>query len=142
MATRTKVKLDVIQWDVNDLRNGSLTVKGTLDGIPLLFLIDTGCSISMININYAKKHNVLKHFIEKDAVEHLIDMAGNRVTGSKILRSKNFKLGNRKFEQNFKVMKMNIDYRRKNESYHGIIGHDFFITHKTIINFEDLTLTI
>lgn len=134
--------MEIINWDSSDIFNSSPIIKAKIDMTTCLLLVDTGASVSFIDKKFLKKQHLLKTCIEKGEKMYLANMLGGVSKSTNVLRTKNLTFGDKKFEQEFQVIDLNIDHRNKALVYHGILGFDFLLRNKILLNFADLSFAI
>lgn len=139
---RRTLEMEIINWDKGDIFNSSPVIEARIDMTPCLLLIDTGASVSFIDNKFLKKQPLLKTFIEKGDTTFLCNMLGGVSKSTNIIKTKNLTFGGKTYEHQFQVLDLNIDHRNKELIYHGILGFDFLLRNKVVLNFSDLSFAI
>lgn len=139
---RHRFEMEIINWDNDDLFNSSPIIKAKIDMTTCYLLIDTGASISFIDKKFLDKQPLLKNFVEKGDRVYLSNMIGGVSKSTKIVRTKNLTFGGKKYEHDFNIVDLNISQENKELVYHGILGFDFLVKHKVVLNFSDFNFAI
>lgn len=134
-----KVKLDVGHFDDPEKNeyNIGLFLNALIEGYDVRLLVDTGASLSFLDQGWVKKHPRLKYFLSDDDFVYEVSATGSNVKSNKKLQVDKFKVGNRIFEQNFKILPLNIEDK---DAYIGIIGMDFLAKHQIIIDCKNFQI--
>ena len=139
---RSRVPIRLIQWDKTNPYNAVPIVEVKIDMTTCLLLIDTGASVSFLDAKFVETRPELKIFIEKGDIIEVDSFEKSNKKVSKVIHTKNLTIRNATFEHILYVMPLNISFKNKELNYHGILGSDFLLEHKAIINLENLTMTI
>jgi len=124
--------------------NYHIVIRGKIEKVPVLLVIDTGASHSCFDLNFIKSLNQDADIANNDGMNVGV---GSSDFESKITVIHNFKIGNLKIKD-YKVVlidleNINMAYRSiKLPEVHGIIGGDFLAKHCALINYQEKKLTL
>lgn len=138
---RRSIKLH--HWDnLEDSPNCCPILSCELDGVRVSLLIDTGASTSFLDLKFINKHPKLKKQVSLGKYDYDFNSLGGQNNTSKVLLTKNFSILSKQFEQEFKIMDLNLPKNSGTYPYVGILGFDFIVHHKITLNFKDFIITI
>jgi len=132
------IKQNYFTIKLTQIRSGHLTMKGKVNDVKALFILDTGASATVLDYNQVKDFNLL------DVERHEEDVQG---IGGPMAR---FNVGkvSMKFENqevqspmlsiiDLKIVNDSINMMYKNPKIiHGVIGADLLFKHKAIIDYS------
>lgn len=135
-----------IKFEVVDLEpeNCHIVVKAKIDGNPLNLVLDTGASHSCFDLSFVQD---LKPDIDMEDNEGLNVGVGASDFESKLSTIHNLKMG-RFLLPSYDVVL--LDMSNINKAYeamkkplvHGIIGSDFFVRYRAVIDYDQKILSI
>lgn len=119
--------MDLVELPIVTFYNGSKKLN---------FLLDTGCTNSIINESVLPEVN----YKETDSTISTFGMEGNSIDSSMCIINIYYRKNN--FEDEFSIINMDEAFNRiKAESgvqIHGILGSKFFEKYKYVLDFKDL----
>lgn len=132
-----KTKLKIVELEKNDYHT---LINGSVCGHPLRIVIDTGASRSCMDVEFAKEILPELQTAHHDGVSAGIGGNDFEVQTTDV---PNLKIGRYLMETYNDIALINFSYI--NEAYQRlhkkpiqmILGNDFFVEHKAVINYQD-----
>lgn len=134
---RYKAKLNIVELEQGDYHT---LVKGSVSGMPIRVVLDTGASHSCVDSNFVKERL-------PELVTSLHDGVTAGIGGDdfevRIADIPDFKIGryHLDFYKNIALIDfsyINIAYQRlRKKPIQMILGNDFFVTHRAVIDYNE-----
>lgn len=139
LSNRITIPIEIVKLEDNSYH---LIIQGEIDGIKGEMIIDTGASISVIDKNILSQNQE-----EKESFVIQSGSVSGQIEHVELLIADYFKIGGRKLK---KISFAAIDLKYVNEMYErhlkrkviGLLGSDFFVRYKAIIDYSSLKLTL
>ena len=133
------IPLELVKLEQNSFH---LLINVEIDGIQGDMIVDTGASVTVVD------EKIFSH-ITGDATKDTKMQSGTisgQISGIRLLKARELKIGGQKI-RNVKLAALDLDYVNEMYGSHlqrkiiGLLGCDFFVRHKTVIDYGTGTLS-
>jgi hypothetical protein len=142
MPSKYKIPFNILELDKKSFH---ILVEAKINGLPVNLILDTGASRTVFDKSLLGSKLKLSKKKDKEEIQSAGLMAGNIESHSAVVKL--FKLGKLKLQEYPVVL---IDLKSINDLYtrvtgrhiHGLLGSDFLLAMKAVINYGKLQLIL